>query len=269
MQYAKVAEYQRRGARPLPRPDPPRRPPAPTTGSRPPRTGSPPPLLADLGRAAAAVGPVHRPARVRRRRPPGCSAFGAQVDARPVRDQPPHRRPRPGPDRRAGRRLPGQVRHQVRHRHRRPRRQRRTCAGSRGHRASRLAAARAHRRRPTPRRTSAPYGLLGKWAHMLGFRGHFSTKSRRYSVTLGALRRARRRAQALIAERQPRPARTARPAPTSRPSCSPTTTTRPPSSSGPGPTRAPAGPTTARPPWPWPRRPAPANTPRRRRSGSA
>jgi hypothetical protein len=29
---------------------------------------------------------------------------------------------------------------------------------------------------------------LGKWAHMLGFGGHFSTKSRRYSTTLGALR---------------------------------------------------------------------------------
>ena len=35
---------------------------------------------------------------------------------------------------------------------------------------------------------------------MLGFRGHFASKSRRYSVTLGALRRARRRAQALIAQ---------------------------------------------------------------------
>ncbi|UNR58009.1 zinc finger-like domain-containing protein [Streptomyces sp. A10(2020)] len=33
---------------------------------------------------------------------------------------------------------------------------------------------------------------LWKWAHMLGFRGHFSTKSRRYSTTLGALRDARR-----------------------------------------------------------------------------
>ena len=32
---------------------------------------------------------------------------------------------------------------------------------------------------------------LWKWAHMLGFRRHFSTKSRRYSVTLGALRDAR------------------------------------------------------------------------------
>ena len=35
---------------------------------------------------------------------------------------------------------------------------------------------------------------------MLGFRGHFASKSRRYSITLGALRRARRRAQALIAQ---------------------------------------------------------------------
>ncbi|MEU3983866.1 replication initiator [Streptomyces sp. NPDC026672] len=40
---------------------------------------------------------------------------------------------------------------------------------------------------------------LRAWSHMLGFRGHFSTKSRRYSTTLGALRDARadwRRAQA-------------------------------------------------------------------------
>lgn len=42
---------------------------------------------------------------------------------------------------------------------------------------------------------------LRAWAHMLGFRGHFSTKSRRYSTTLGALRTARaewRRAQAAV-----------------------------------------------------------------------
>ena len=32
---------------------------------------------------------------------------------------------------------------------------------------------------------------LRKWAHMLGFGGHFATKSRRYSTTLGTLRRAR------------------------------------------------------------------------------
>ncbi|MFK4596760.1 hypothetical protein RKD30_003427 [Streptomyces pristinaespiralis] len=43
---------------------------------------------------------------------------------------------------------------------------------------------------------------LRAWAHMLGFRGHFSTKTRRYSTTLGALRQARaewRRLQAAIA----------------------------------------------------------------------
>jgi hypothetical protein len=32
---------------------------------------------------------------------------------------------------------------------------------------------------------------LTDWAHMLGFRGHFSTRSRRYSTTLGQLRTAR------------------------------------------------------------------------------
>lgn len=46
---------------------------------------------------------------------------------------------------------------------------------------------------------TSPYRLLGRWAHTLGFRGHFATKSRRYSVTLGRLRRARQRAQIRIA----------------------------------------------------------------------
>jgi hypothetical protein len=46
--------------------------------------------------------------------------------------------------------------------------------------------------------TDAPYALLDKWAHMLGFRGHFSTKSRQYSVTLGKLRRARHRYRVLV-----------------------------------------------------------------------
>ena len=32
---------------------------------------------------------------------------------------------------------------------------------------------------------------LAAWAHLLGFRGHFSTKSRTYSITLGALRAER------------------------------------------------------------------------------
>jgi hypothetical protein len=35
------------------------------------------------------------------------------------------------------------------------------------------------------------YASLRRWAHMLGFGGHFLTKARRYSVTLTALRQAR------------------------------------------------------------------------------
>lgn len=35
------------------------------------------------------------------------------------------------------------------------------------------------------------WGRLRRYAHMFGFAGHFSTKSRRYSTTLGALRAAR------------------------------------------------------------------------------
>ncbi len=55
-------------------------------------------------------------------------------------------------------------------------------------------------RAASPNHDEGPYELLDKWVHMLGFRGHFASKSRRYSVTLSALRRARCRAQALIAE---------------------------------------------------------------------
>ncbi|MFB7779987.1 replication initiator protein RepSA [Streptomyces bauhiniae] len=36
-----------------------------------------------------------------------------------------------------------------------------------------------------------PGRMLARWAHMLGFRGHFSTKSRSFSTTLGALRQVR------------------------------------------------------------------------------
>jgi hypothetical protein len=35
------------------------------------------------------------------------------------------------------------------------------------------------------------FQALRRWAHMLGYRGHFATKSRRYSTTLKALRQAR------------------------------------------------------------------------------
>ncbi len=36
------------------------------------------------------------------------------------------------------------------------------------------------------------YAGLRRWVHMLGFRGHFASKSRRYSTTLGAIRAERR-----------------------------------------------------------------------------
>ena len=36
------------------------------------------------------------------------------------------------------------------------------------------------------------FRALHRWAHMLGYRGHFATKSRRYSTTMRALRAARR-----------------------------------------------------------------------------
>ncbi|WP_329264913.1 replication initiator [Streptomyces pseudovenezuelae] len=57
-------------------------------------------------------------------------------------------------------------------------------------------------------RKSLEHLRLRAWAHMLGFRGHFSTKSRRYSTTLGALRDARaewRRAQAAPTGHGPEP----------------------------------------------------------------
>jgi hypothetical protein len=40
-------------------------------------------------------------------------------------------------------------------------------------------------------RGKADYRSLRRWAHMLGFGGHFLTKARRYSITFTALRQAR------------------------------------------------------------------------------
>ncbi len=44
------------------------------------------------------------------------------------------------------------------------------------------------------------YRLLGHRIEQHGYRGHFCTKSKRFSVTMGALRRARLRAARLIAQ---------------------------------------------------------------------
>ena len=54
--------------------------------------------------------------------------------------------------------------------------------------------------------TAHPWNSLRRWAHMLGFGGHFLTKARRYSVTLTALRQARityRRGQDTGPDHQP------------------------------------------------------------------
>ncbi|MEU0521597.1 replication initiator [Streptosporangium sp. NPDC006007] len=53
---------------------------------------------------------------------------------------------------------------------------------------------------------------LRAWAHMLGFRGHFSTKSPAYSTTLGALREVRRSFRAEQARRHGHDALTGQPA---------------------------------------------------------
>lgn len=55
---------------------------------------------------------------------------------------------------------------------------------------------------------AAPYARLGKWVHMLGFRGHFGTKSRHFSTTLGALRAARQDWKANADSTKPGPTRT-------------------------------------------------------------
>ncbi|MFF0366931.1 replication initiator [Micromonospora sp. NPDC005087] len=44
---------------------------------------------------------------------------------------------------------------------------------------------------PTKPATANPYARLRRWAHMLGFGGHFLTKARRYSVTFQLLRDTR------------------------------------------------------------------------------
>ena len=61
----------------------------------------------------------------------------------------------------------------------------------------------------------APYGKLGQWVHMLGFRGHFGSKSRHFSTTLGALRAARRDWQ--VNGTAPRRTRCSRPSETTTP----------------------------------------------------
>ena len=194
VQYAKVAECQLRGVvhfHALVRLDGPKTPDgfAPAPGSIDAR------VLSDLvQRAAASVRLTvpgvddHDPTRV--------LAFGRQLDARPVKTS----RRTDAPDRAL---TPEQVAGYLA----KYATKSATDTGATDnphHQRLRATARRLAARSKTSDQTSGhedgPYELLGKWVHMLGFRGHFATKSRRYSITLGALRRARRRAQALIAE---------------------------------------------------------------------
>ncbi len=191
VQYAKVAEYQVRGAvhfHALVRLDGPQTPegfaPAPTRVTA-------PVLSALVEQAARAVrvsaDPVHNDDVVR------VLAFGTQVDTRPVRTS----SRTDDPDREL---TPGQVAGYL------AKYATKSATDTEAKDNTHLRRLHATARNLAARTTSveqdpaAPYGLLGKWAHTLGFRGHFATKSRRYSVTLGALRRARQRAQARIAE---------------------------------------------------------------------
>ncbi|EWT06661.1 replication initiation protein [Intrasporangium chromatireducens Q5-1] len=195
LQYAKVAEYQHRGLihfHALIRLDGPKT----DTGFAPAPGGATAALLTRVVEDAAAAVRFDAPRldeddRVRRLR------FGTQLDARPIAT----RRRTDDPDREL---VPEQVAgylakyatksasdtldadnpHWQRLRHAIDDATERTDAD-------------LHRRRIP--RLEHPYGLLGKWRHMLGFRGHFSTKSRRYSVTLGQLRRARARFQRRLA----------------------------------------------------------------------
>ncbi|WP_157581850.1 MULTISPECIES: replication initiator [unclassified Phycicoccus] len=191
VQYAKVAEYQLRGAvhfHALVRLDGPQTPdgfaPAPTTVTA-------PVLSALVEQAVQAVrvtaDPVHDDDIQR------VLAFGTQVDTRPVRTS----SRTDDPDREL---TPGQVAGYL------AKYATKSATDTESKDSTHLRRLHATARNMASRTVSAdqdptaPYGLLGKWAHTLGFRGHFATKSRRYSVTLGALRRARQRAQARIAE---------------------------------------------------------------------
>jgi hypothetical protein len=44
------------------------------------------------------------------------------------------------------------------------------------------------------------YERIAKWSHVLGFRGHFASRSHRYAITLTALRRTPPRASILLAQ---------------------------------------------------------------------
>lgn len=190
VQYAKVAEYQRRGVihfHVLIRLD----------GPRSDEGFAPAPADVDAQTLAALVGKAGSRARLR---VPGVDpddpdrllAFGRQLDTRPVRgtrrtddpDQPLTADQVAGYLSKYATKSVGDTTGPDNLHHTRIRRT-----------VRRLAARAAKVTPPGATEKQAPYLLLDKWRHMLGFRGHFASRSRRFSVTMTALRRARRRAQ--------------------------------------------------------------------------
>jgi hypothetical protein len=192
VQYAKVAEYQRRGVihfHALIRLD------GHTTrhGFAPAPDALDAPALAVLVREAA-TGVRLTVTGVDHDDPARTLAFGRQVDVRPVTT---HRRP-DDPERGLS---PGQVAgYLAKYATKAADDDTTTTADNAHHRRLRAAVRGLAGRAETHAHATgdAAYAKLDNWTHMLGFRGHFGTKSRRYSVTLTALRRARRRAQTLI-----------------------------------------------------------------------
>lgn len=197
VQYAKVAEYQARGAvhfHALVRLDGPETP----DGYSDPPSWLTAADLADLITSAASSVSVTapppadgEPARVLR--------LGRQLDARPVRTHTPDL----DDGALSGEQVAGYLAKYATKAAGDPttdtphtRRLRRTCT-----RYAEAARARQDSGTPIPGKDGRDvYLKLGNWVHMLGFRGHFASKSRRYSVTLGRLRRARRRYARLVAD---------------------------------------------------------------------
>ncbi|GAA3610625.1 replication initiator protein RepSA [Microlunatus ginsengisoli] len=190
VQFAKVAEFQRRGLvhfHALIRLD---GPPTATEDYPPPRIGFGADTLAELVETAAGMVSCEA-APVDAQDVPRLLRFGRQVDARPVHDQADRDHPEQG-----GGLHPETVSAYVAKYATKAAADVLDGTGSAGRHLVQL---RQVLGRLVVRATIAgltgadgPYKGWGRWVDMLGFRGHFATKSRRYSTTLGRLRQVRR-----------------------------------------------------------------------------
>ena len=186
VQFAKVAEFQRRGIihfHALIRLD---GPPTNTQHYPPPTVDINSATLADLVVASAAAvwydaPPIDADDTVRRLR------FGAQLDARPVTG-------RADRDTHGARRHPETVAAYIAKYATKAAGDLPTSQPGGGHlpRLKTTLGLLARRALAQLSGMKSPYQGWDRWADMLGFRGHFATKSHRYSTTLGRLRKVRR-----------------------------------------------------------------------------